>query len=323
MRKAQETIQSTTLREAAAATDVAENIEGKPGIEEPLGEADKAPDTPTQDDVELDGTVGPPNAGDALQKGADLLGMASAMPGEASLDADAGYGRMNPLADGEGNFSMRTDWTDVMDSDGNQSITGYEHYETDRYSTDIITKHEDGVTSQDVTRTDKQTGEVIHETSTDEPPSDDTSTDDGDVGVDSGDDTTPDPIDDDGGDGQAVEAFRAYTDQHFAARTPYTPGAESLQQPPEGEGSTIPSERPPRQVGEEVMKSQLDPYIQHTEDHMDIAELSPKDLVFENTLIDPDPIVGTGGGLSGLIDPPDELGPGPEEDGIGEVDLDS
>lgn len=374
VRRVEATDQAASAAEAVAATDIGDDIGGRPGIEEPLAEMAQVPGTGAEEDLGLDDAtnLGQPQGGTADYGGAGVLGgLISGTPGKSEPDFDAGFGADPRLASGGDDISGSQEWVDVMDSDGRQKITGTEHYDTDRYTTDVITNHEDGVTTQDVTRTDKQTGEVLHEQSTDDGTSGgdasgdgrsgwgnkydtledafgsrgdtsggdtsgsdasggdtsdgdtsggDDADDESDLTVSSG-DTMPDPTGDDGATGAATEAFRDFTDSHRMTSAPRILGAESLQQPPEGEASATPYERPPRQVDADVMRGQLDPYIQYADDHVDIPRMAPEDMQFENTLVDPDPDVGIGG-LGGLKEPPGDSGLGPEDDAIGEIDFD-
>ena len=370
VRRVEATDRAASAAEVAAATDIGDDIGGRPGIEEPLAEVAQVPGTGAGEDLGLGGAtnLGQSEGGTADYGGAGVLGgLISGTPGKSDPDFDIGFGTADPrLASGGDDFSGSQEWVDVMDSDGRQTITGTEHYDSDRYTTDVITSHADGVTTQDVTRTDKQTGEVLHERSTDDGTSggdasgdgrsgwgnkydtleeafgsggdtsgDDTSggdtsggdtssgddtDDENDLTVSSG-DTMPDPTGDSGATGAATEAFRDFTDSQRMTSAPRILGAESLQQPPDGATSATPHERPPRQVDPDVMRGQLDPYIQYADDHVDIPRMAPEDMQFENTLVDPDPDIGIGG-LGGLKEPPGGSGFGPEDDEIGEIDFD-
>lgn len=336
MRKPEPEFQSPTLGEAAAAADIGDGVTGQPGIEEPIAEVAELPDVGTGDDLGIDDATGlaPPSAGEA-RGGIDLLGgFLTGEPGKSDDDLDFPGGADPRLADetspptnmtedGNDKWSGSQEWTDVMSSKGTsetQSIVGKEHYETERYTLDVETTHEDGVTRQRITQTDKETGEVTQEETTEGPSGEDDTADA--VGPVSGDDSTPDPVDgDDGGIGDQTEAFRNFTDTQRIVSTPDILGAESLQQQQvDGERSSTPYERPPREISEEMLKSQLDPYIQYADDHVDTPQLAPEDYEFDNTLVDPDldPI----GGLSGLKGFPGETGPDPEADAIDELDLD-
>jgi hypothetical protein len=86
-------------------------------------------------------------------------------------------------------------------------------------------------------------------------------------------------------------------------------GADSLTQPA-GDSEDV-GARPPREISDEMMQSRLDPLIQHTSEHVELARGDMADLTFENTLIDPDPMIGHGG-LGDFKGDPDDLGSGPD-----------
>lgn len=166
---------------------------------------------------------------------------------------------------GSDSWSGSQEWTDKTDSEGNLEITGREVYDDGKSIITIETMHSGGETKQVVTSTDKLSGAVTSETST--------------MSSRNPEDTSGEDID--------------FTD---GGKIPTLPGSESINQPltadtlkqyadPDDTVSSI-HQKPPLSF-EDAMKTQLDPVIRYTEDHVDITmpEAKPGDV--DRTLTDP------------------------------------